>query len=487
MNILKFLELVRDDPTIRYDGALDAEFHGFSFPGVPTASDKFFVIMDKGWPLVARKKYKQGEWTLDETIAFAQRMRVKNYILPSVLRGAEFTRGANCIYVDDVHEFIGRAGLAGRRFAAASNHPLVAITGAAGKSTLKEMIASAYQWSRPDEKVLSPGVYHNIFVRAMGELARVADYDASIFEMSGGTFDQFRRRRTAISPDVAIITNIAEAHTAQLGSAEDVAKQKSQIFNSPAPGSTAIINVDTLYADFLIQKARSEGWTLALFGESENADYRLLDYDAATQMAHVRVPQGEFSYEISAPGKHMAYNTLATLAALRGLGFDDFGPAIESFGQFNALPGRGATETIAVGNGSLELIDETYNANPASMTALIEMVSGLKLRDGQRRRVLVLGDMRELGATEEQLHRDLVPQLNSARVDRIYLFGKLMSEVQALAGRDERFVHDEVRAKLVERLASELGPGDIVAFKSSHSTGLDKVIAELRSEWKKTQ
>lgn len=485
MNILKFLELVRDDPTVRYDGAPDAEFTGFSFPGVPTEPDKFFVIMDSGWPLAARKKYKQGEWTIDETVSFARRREIKNFVLPSALRGAEFTRGANCIYVDDVYEFIGRAGLAGRRRAAARNHPFVAITGAAGKSTLKEMIVRAYQRSRPSETVLAPGVYHNIYVRAMGELARAEDFDASIFEMSGGTFDQFRRRNTAISPDVAVITNIAEAHTAQLGSAIDVAKQKSQIFNAPRPGSTAVVNIDTLHAELLIEKARSEGWRLSLFGESDGADYRLLDYEAESQIAHVQTPQGEFSYVISAPGKHMAYNTLATLATLHGLGFDDVSAAIDSFAKFEALPGRGATDTVRLRRGSLELIDESYNANPASMTALIEMISGMKLKKGQHRRVVVLGDMRELGATEGQLHRDLFPQLQSARVDRIYLFGKLMSEVAALSEGDERFIHCGSRTQLVDRLSADLGAGDVVAFKSSHSTGLDNVIAELRAGWKK--
>lgn len=486
MNILTLLELAKDDPTVRYEGRLDVAFEGFSFPGIRIEPNRFYVVMDHSWPKTGRVRYKQDEWTVDETIRFATKAGIKNFVLPSVLRGAEFTRGKNCIYADDVHEFIGRIGLAARWEAFDRDRPLVGITGAAGKSTLKAMITHAYQQGRPRERVLSPGVHFNLYVRAVGELARFQDFDAAVVEMSGGVFDQFKKRRTAISPDVAVITTISEAHTQQLGSVDRVAEQKSQIFDDPRPGSTAVINRDTVHADRLIDKARAEGWQLALFGESEEADYRLLRYDAAEQVAHVRTPHGEASYWIAAPGKHMAYNTLATLATLNGLGFDDLTPAIESFKTFEALPGRGATEAVTLpGGGALDLIDESYNANPASMKAIIETVDGLKLQDRQKRRVLVLGDMLELGVKEKELHRELFELLNPTRVDRIYLLGELMGEVASLTQSDERFLHVETREQLVSQLKDDLVAGDVVAFKSSHSTGLDKVIAELRKAWGK--
>lgn len=486
MNILKFLELVEDDPTVSYEGSLNVEFTGFSFPGIPIDSVRFFVVMDHTWPKTDRVKYAQSKWTIDETVGFALRKGVKNFVLPSILRGAAFTVGKNCLYADDVHELIGRAGMAARRVAASRRHPLVGITGAAGKSTLKAMVAHAYQQCRTQDRILSPGVNHNIYVRAMGELARARDHDASIFELSGGTFDQFAQRNFAISPDVAVITNISEAHTQQLGGIEQVARQKSQIFNSPRAGAAAVINGDTLHAHLLLEKASSEGWNIVQFGESEEANYRLLQYDAPEQMVHATTPLGDLTFRVGAPGRHMAYNALATLAVLRGMGIEDVQPAIRSFGTFEALPGRGAANGVEIsGGGSIQVIDESYNANPASMAAVIETLAGMRLQNGQQRKVAVLGDMLELGKTEKELHDQLFAPLKDSDIARIYLHGPLMRDVADRAAGDDRFLYVESRPELVNQLKSDLTAGDVVVFKSSHSVGLDKVIVALRNAWKK--
>ncbi len=330
--------------------------------------------------------------------------------------------GGPLLVVGDVLQALAALGRAARR---RSRAQIAAVTGSVGKTGTKEMLARAL--AAEGEVHASPASFNNhwgvpLTLARMPESARFA-----VFEIGMNHAGEIEPLAEMVEPHVAIVTTVEPVHLEFFGSVEDIARAKAEIFRGLDPDGVALINRDNPYAGILVSEARMAGVrTIVGFGESQDADARLelvkLKPDCSCVSAEIL---GEkISYKLGAPGRHLVQNSLAVLAAVVLMG-GDLAHAALSLGEMRAPPGRGERHLLSVNGKRALLIDESYNANPASMRAAIAILGQAEPKKAGRR-IAVLGDMRELGADGPALHAGLAPALVEAKADAVYLAGPLM-------------------------------------------------------------
>ena len=289
-----------------------------------------------------------------------------------------------------------------------------------------------------------------------------------------------------VRPHVAVITTIAPAHIENLGSLEAIAQAKSEIFGGLAPGGTAIVPADSPQFPILERLAHESGARIVSFGKAEHADMRLLDAIPSSSGGSIVTAQfgeGRLVFTVAEPGEHWVANALCVMATVHAAG-GDIAAAGLTLAEFGGLKGRGARHQIDVPGGKALIIDESYNANPASMRATIAQLGNTPAT----RRVAVLGSMKELGDFAEGFHMQLAEPLAAARVDYAILVGP---EMQSLArelgkawsgplGSVPSFAHCDTVGAAIEALREfGLVAGDAVLVKGSNAIGLAKVVDDF--------
>ncbi|MDR6886712.1 glutamate ligase domain-containing protein [Variovorax sp. 3319] len=279
-----------------------------------------------------------------------------------------------------------------------------------------------------------------------------------------------------VRPMLAIVTGLSAASQKARGPSEAAARLDSRIFQGMAPGDSAVLNRDIPEFATFAEAAMAQQLQIVTYGEHKDADVRLLAFGQGEVQALV---YGEpFQLRLNAPGRHMGASAVAVLAALQAMRLK-LAAAVEPFARFEPPGGRGALHTIHIGGGSFKLIDETYDANPSSMRAALELLSQAPCEPA--RRVAILGDMQELGPAAQRHHLDLEPELLASQPDRVLLCGPLM-----------RALHARIRTKVrshwfvdVSDLSTALGgllqPGDWVLAKSSAGVGLSRLARVLKA------
>ncbi len=281
-------------------------------------------------------------------------------------------------------------------------------------------------------------------------------------------FGEIRALVSLVRPHVALITTIAPAHLEFFGTCEAIADAKSEIFESVVPGGAALIPSDSPYAARLIARARqSHVARILTFGES--GDARLVSHDDMRVKADILGRPVDFA--IGAPGRHIADNALGALLAVAALEGDVLNAAA-ALKEFTPLKGRGARFHA----GGVEVIDESYNANPSSMTAALSLLGQAK-----GRRIAVLGDMLEMGADAAAHHAALAAPIEDARADLVFLCGTAMRSLWDKLPASRRGAWAESSAQLVAPLQKELQGGDVVLVKGSNGTKLSVVIDALKA------
>ena len=387
------------------------------------------------------------------------------------------------ILVPDTTAALERLGAASR---ARSNAQIIGVTGSVGKTGVKEAIFSALDRSSRGAAHRSVKSYNN-HVGVPLSLARMpARSRFGIFEMGMNHAGEIAALTRQVRPHVAVITTIAPAHIEMLGSEEAIADAKAEIFEGLEPDGVAIIPADSPHYARLRDKAERHAGAVVSFGRAPHSDVRLLDaVSAANGGSLVTADMGDrrLCYSVSAPGEHWVTNSLAVIAAVRAAG-GDLGAAGLALAEMEGLAGRGARQTISAGEGTALLIDESYNANPASMRATLAQLG----RTEARRRIAVLGAMKELGSHAPGYHAALAAPLAEAGVDFAILVGE---EMAALAeelgksrgfslGKPPRFAHCANAAEARRALADfGLESGDAILVKGSNSVGLGKLVAAL--------
>lgn len=376
--------------------------------------------------------------------------------------------------------FAGLVAL-GKAARARTEAKIVGVTGSAGKTGTKEALYQAFERMSLGAAHRSLKSYNN-HVGVPLSLARMpAATRYGVFEMGMNHEGELRELTALVRPDVAIVTTIAPAHIEYFGTEERIAQAKAEIFEGLTEDGTAIIPFDSPHCALLAAAARPHARRILTFGLGEGADIRALDMVPAigggTQVT-AQLPEARLGFVVSMPGRHWVANALAVLAAVEAVG-GDLAVAGLALGDLPGLPGRGARCRIRTADGGEALlIDEAYNANPASMAVTLAQLG----EERARRRVVVLGAMKELGLLSATLHAGLAEPVRAAGVDLAILVGEEMAPLaDALAGT---LMVEQVASAdaAIERVAGVLKDGDVVLVKGSNSVGLSRLVNVLRAE-----
>jgi UDP-N-acetylmuramoyl-tripeptide--D-alanyl-D-alanine ligase len=287
-------------------------------------------------------------------------------------------------------------------------------------------------------------------------------------------------------PHVAVITAIEPVHLEYFGTLEKIAEAKAEIFAGIEPGGAAVLNRDNAQFAQLAAAARAGGIKrIVSFGEHAETDARLLRISLQPDSSTVEasILRQSVTYKVGMPGHHIALNSLAVLAAA-SLAGADLALAALALGNLKPPSGRGTRSTLTVPGGTALLIDESYNANPASMRAAIALLGAAPV--GQRgRRIAVLGDMLELGPQGRELHRALANVIEEKGIDLVFCSGPLMHHLwEALPSR-ARGGYAETAAALESAVVAAIGAGDAVMVKGSLGSKMGPIVKELEKQFPK--
>ncbi|MPS71070.1 MAG: UDP-N-acetylmuramoylalanyl-D-glutamyl-2, 6-diaminopimelate--D-alanyl-D-alanine ligase [Novosphingobium sp.] len=412
------------------------------------------------------------------------------------------------ILVEDTTEALERLGAAAR---IRSRGPIIGVTGSVGKTGVKEAIWAALDRASRGDAHRSVKSYNN-HVGVPLSLARMpARARFGIFEMGMNHAGEIAGLTRQVRPNVAVITTIAPAHIEMLGSMEAIADAKAEIFEGLEKGGVAVIPADSPYFNRLKEAALEAGAQVVSFGKARDADVRLLDAVPAIgggSLVTIDMGDRRVCYTVASPGEHHVINSLAVMAAVRGVK-GDLGAAGVALAEMGGLPGRGARLQIDVPGGEpgaeanvdgrraasakALLIDESYNANPASMRATLDQLG----RTPAHRRIAVLGAMKELGSHGPDYHAALAGPIREAGVDYAVLVGEEMAPLaKALEagensgelgksgalplGKDVPFAHCLTVREAVDALREfGLERDDVILVKGSNSVGLASLVTAL--------
>ena len=281
-----------------------------------------------------------------------------------------------------------------------------------------------------------------------------------------------------VKPHVAVITTIAPAHLEHFGTVEAIADAKAEIFEGVEPDGAAILPADNPQFDRLLAHAKKSGVSKILsFGKPTSTDGRLLSTTTQGDGQNVLATIGKMrlAFSVNAAGSHIAMNAIAALLAAQELGAD-VARGADELANFAALKGRGARFFA----GGIEVIDESYNANPASMAAAIELLAKAEPHSGGRR-IAALGDMRELGPESAALHKALSRNIAAARADLVFLCGPNMRALWDALSKKNRGFYAETSAELAPEMMRSLKTGDVVLVKGSFGSRMSVIIEALRA------
>ena len=377
------------------------------------------------------------------------------------------------VLVADTAAALNALGVASR---ARTGARVAGVTGSVGKTGTKEALAAALSRT-PDVKVHRSVKSYNNHTGVPLSLARMpADSDYGVFEMGMNHAGEIAALTAMVRPHVALVTAIAPAHIEFFPSGIDgIADAKGEIFAGLEPGGTAIIPFDSPQRDRLIAHAKPNAAQILTFGLGAGADVRahLAVPSPRGSLITATLPDAELCFTVGQHGAHWVSNALAVIAAVFALG-GDLAVAGLALAELEGMTGRGARYTLA--NGAM-LIDESYNANAASMAATLKVLAD----ETAKRRIAVLGEMRELGSESDALHAGIASPLLAANVDFALLVGPAMAPLaKALEGKaDFRHVADTNAA--IATLPSIISSGDVILIKGSNGVGLSALVAALRN------
>ncbi len=379
------------------------------------------------------------------------------------------------VLVSDTTAALNALGVAAR---ARTSARIVGVTGSVGKTSTKEALAAALGRANRGSVHRSVKSYNNHTGVPLSLSRMPAETHFGVFEMGMNHAGEIAALTRLVRPHVALITAIAPAHIENLGSMEAIADAKGEIFEGLEPGGIAIVPFDTPYRDRLINHASEKAAKIVTFGRAVGADvtarevFQTVDGTLVTAV----LPGAEVTFTLSQPGDHWVLNALAVLAAVQAMG-GDLAAAGLALGELEGLTGRGARHQIAANGGTALLIDESYNANSASMAATLAVLG----ETPAKRRIALLGEMRELGPQSAALHAGLAAPVLAAGVDLLLLVGPDMAPLaDALSGKVE-LLHLPDAAAALAALQPLIRAEDVLLVKGSNGVGLARVVAGLMS------
>ncbi|RFP89888.1 UDP-N-acetylmuramoyl-tripeptide--D-alanyl-D-alanine ligase [Rhodobacteraceae bacterium 63075] len=383
------------------------------------------------------------------------------------------------IVVRDVQEALEALGEAAR---SRSRAKVIAVTGSAGKTSTKEMLRTIF--GAQGQCHAAEASYNNHWGVPLTLARMPCEADFAVIEIGMNHPGEIAPLSKLTRPHVALVTTVAPAHLAAFESIEGIAEEKASIFEGLEPGGTAIWNADVATAGILRNRA-SQGAAMSLsFGE-KSKDYRFLNANIHEGMtvAQAELRGAAIVFKVGAAGAHFAMNGLAAIAASEAAGVD---PALAATSLASWVPpdGRGSREVLRldeVEDDHIELIDDAFNANPASMAASLDVLAALPRRgDGPARKIAIIGDMLELGETEAQKHADLADLQSIAELDRIHCIGPLSRHTWTALPAQQQGEWFETADEMAGQIRRFLRPGDIVLVKGSKGIAVSRIVTAIR-------
>ena len=391
------------------------------------------------------------------------------YVADALARGAalavvvearlsEMPKGA-FLAVPDVLEALRALARAARTRASAR---IIAVTGSVGKTGTKE--ALRHVLSREGETYASAASHNNhwgvpLSLARLSETARFG-----VFELGMNHAGELKPLAELVRPHVAIVTTIEPVHLEFFDAVEAIADAKAEIFSGLERGGAAVLNRDNAQFERLATAARAAGARVIGFGAHKTAEARLIDVALRPEgsAVHAVILGDEITYKIGTPGRHIVENSLAVLAAAKLVGADLALVAL-ALARLQPPKGRGDRFKLNLGRGEVLLIDESYNANPASMRAALA----------------VLGEMLELGREGAALHRDLADAVEAAGIDLVFCAGPQMRCLWEALPAARRGGYAENAERIEAEVVAALRPGDAIMIKGSNGSRMGPIVARL--------
>jgi UDP-N-acetylmuramoyl-tripeptide--D-alanyl-D-alanine ligase len=392
---------------------------------------------------------------------------------------ARFAADAALLAVDDVLGGLRDLAAAAR---ARSGAKVIAVTGSVGKTSTKEALRLAL--SADGETHASAASYNNHWGVPLSLARLPASSKYAVFEIGMNHAGEITPLTNLVRPHVAIVTGIAPVHLEYFGTLAKIADAKAEIFSGVMPGGAAVLNRDNVQYARLAAAAKACGIARVVsFGKSAKADARMLRHSLLADCSTVeaRILGQPVTYKLGAPGLHLVINSLAVLAAATLAGAD-LALAALALNALKAAPGRGTRIALTLPGGSALLIDESYNANPASMAAAIALLGQAPV--GPRgRRIAVLGDMLELGGKGAAMHRGLAAPIKAAKVDLVFCSGPQMHALWQALPSGVRGGYAETAAALEPSVLDAIHDGDAVMVKGSLGSKMAPIVKALERQF----
>ncbi len=391
----------------------------------------------------------------------------------------KFPADAPLLVVDDV--LAGLVDLA-RASRARLEAQIIAVTGSVGKTSTKEALRRVL--AAQGETHASAASFNNHWGVPLSLARCPASARFAILEIGMNHAGEIAPLVRMVRPHIALITTVEPVHLEFFAGIEAIADAKAEIFEGLEPGGAVVLNRDNPQFARLQRRAKKLGVSrIVSFGADKKSDARLIDVSLhpACSAVHADILGHDLTYKLGMPGRHMAMNSLAVLAAASLTGAD-LALAGLALSQAQPAAGRGVRHVLEVGNGEATLIDESYNANPASMAAALNVLGAASVGP-HGRRIAVLGDMLELGPTAAQLHRGLIDAVRTNHIDLVYCCGPLMRNLWDALSTGKRGGYAESAAALESQVVAAIRAGDAIMIKGSLGSKMKPIVTALEKRF----
>lgn len=386
--------------------------------------------------------------------------------------------GAGRITVPDALEGLVDLARAARN---RSRALIVGVTGSVGKTTTKEALRVAFEAAGETHASIKSFNNHWGVPLMLARMPETAQF--GVFEMGMNAPDEIRPLSRLVRPQIAVITTIAPAHLEKLGSLEAIARAKAEIFEGLEPDGTAVINADHPQIELLLEAAAKAGvGRVVTFGFSRGVDWQIIDDETAGDRSFATVLNGEarHSLAIGVAGRHMLSNATAAFAVATLAGIEPE-TALRALAGFGPQPGRGQRILLGPADKPLLLIDESYNANTASMGAALDVFRSVSAPSGKK--IVILGDMLELGDAGPGLHAGLAESVRASGAEAVYLVGTNMAHLRESLGDASISRHFTAVDDALPEVLATLAYGDAVMVKGSNGVGLGKLVSAIKDKF----
>ena len=396
---------------------------------------------------------------------------------------ADVLKGLGPLYVvGQVLPALERLGAAART---RSKARIAAVTGSVGKTSTKEALALVLGEAGPTHASVASYNNHWGVPLTLARMSAAARF--GVFEIGMNHPGEITPLVAQVRPHVALITTIAPVHLENFDGIEGIAAAKAEIFSGLVKGGVAILNRDIAQYPQLLALAQQSGARHVLsFGKHKDAEARLESVEVFPEGTYVeaQILGQSLRYRMAAPGRHFAENSLGVLLAARAMGLE-LADAAKSLEHFRPPAGRGHRVVLHVPGGDATLIDESYNANPASMAAALEVLATLPVT-GDGRRIAVLGDMLELGGDEHKHHADLAGLIKQNKIDLVFAAGRRMRHLYDALPTQRRGDWFASASELAPVLAQFIRAGDVVMIKGSNGSHMGPLAKALGQHFSNT-